>query len=1622
MPSQEYLAIQKELGQRKTSGASGGSADYLAIQNELAGKTTKTVQAPPVVEQPEVIPEVPTQKPTALRRGGDLLASAAQGFIGIPQALIGLANIPTKGYVGKGVDMAMEKVGLPTFKKLSDFYESQKSAEQQLANKKVADAQGFIPTAKAMIQNPSTIAGGLIESAPSMVAGGLLGKAAKYAPYLNKFSPVARGAMGEGAISAGFTAEGARQKSEDGLITAKQAAVSTGSGILTAGLGVFGGKVAQKMGIADIDTVLAGGRLTVAQKRSIILAGIKGALAESAFEELPQSMQEQVANNLNNGRPWDEGVAEAGAQGMMTALPMGGGVGAIAQMRANNMAGAPQPPEEQPIPQPVLEPLPEPEEEFVPGEEPVYPEEPIPEPPVVPEVPVEEPVIPQAPPVVETPAPVTKTPDGNTLTVKPATTELPYMLDKDGRAQYFPEPLVSKSDVKNMMKTMGGDVIFTVTEKGGKKYFSHSNEDGTKTIDIRPQALGLIEENLKVGNTIELKKSDFKTAGSTYRAYDDEGNIVASKLPTYNVGQGIKYTDGAGQVRVGIVREIKEASKNKVGQNVPKRMVVDFDDRLLFGKSIPADSKNIKPHILSQAELDAVSKTKKEDEDDRKKLFTNESKKRQEIPLANVAKSTDQLKERISQLNKLAQSWSLLRRIGSKKGTAGMFTRGPSVPQKKGRVHIANETTMSPDQYMSTLGHELGHALDFLINGNTGKNSMKLFGDDLTAEQKKVIKEELMAVTDNLVGSVFAKMDPGYYYSNAELFARFLETMVKNNQKLAELAPNAWKNFQLMSIKHPKIAEYIEAALGEIDKGQFKNILFRDMRQTYHKYLGKRVGDIAYNMELRYRNMKERSKMGISEAIKARFKDVKDDPELIYDVVEATLSITEGVPKFGTRDIQYAKTDAEAIDLINAGYEQIPGYKLLDGEQYPMYAKQRWTEEQGQLMYNQLSPEGKKLVQDFTRAKEERTDAFNREFLRELYKVDAEVEGYIHRIYEDDNITPVGVADRLKFKKASARKKRSIDSGEKGVLIKDVQLSMIKGVTELQIEKDYNEFVEDYFATISKIIPEGESVEKGYTEVYGKIEGGGVGSYSEVTKTRIVGKDGKSFMAPLARYQVPTDIYKRFELIQEVAEDVSNSVRLVNSLNRYWRINILTHPGTVSTNAISGSLQFSAKFFTDFYMDILTLDPSVAQTRKNIAALLTTLTPKGWKATPDWTYGGDSSQFFADFQSGKTPGVSIANKKLDKAVDVYGDKALKLFSTVERYWKKVIAKAEGADKLGHLGVFGKDGFDVPTQMEKDLLDMINSEVDMWALDYENVPTALEEWNKNPFTSAIKPFMKYPYKIFKTYSAMVTKAFDKTLTYQERTAAVLTVGTILYLINIAMKSREDEEETPAVGKDAPSSVDKKGRLFLGKEGKDELFIKVTKYPFLNVRELMANIKAKDPEAAGDVLKEMLGTVGPVGEISAVLLGYKNEYNTYVPASVITGKALASFVPLSRILADVSRTQDPYKRRQETFVDPFTSLVPLPGASKELLEEYRGKARTIDVPLEGSIKRLPGDTKGRTTTTKYLRENPNDIWWSLFTGLNIKRIDPEEAKAVAIREKENAEKAVKKAEKEKKKIIH
>jgi hypothetical protein len=281
-----------------------------------------------IPDDPDWIPDELSAEPESsglIRRGiGDPAISALKGAIGLPEAMVGLADIPTLGAAGK----AVKGLGID-FKGAREGLDTMLSPEQQQLNREVQETKGFFPTIGAALERPSTIAHTVIESAPSMIGGGAIGRGLlKVAP---KIGAIVGGAIGEGAISAGQSAEQIRQESESGFLNPKQAAIVAASGTLTSLFGLMGGKLANRLGILDIDTLMAGG-VPADIKKGILKRIIGGAISEGAFEELPQSLQEQVAQNISLGKPAGEGVAEAGAMGMLAGAVMGaagGGGGSL---------------------------------------------------------------------------------------------------------------------------------------------------------------------------------------------------------------------------------------------------------------------------------------------------------------------------------------------------------------------------------------------------------------------------------------------------------------------------------------------------------------------------------------------------------------------------------------------------------------------------------------------------------------------------------------------------------------------------------------------------------------------------------------------------------------------------------------------------------------------------------------------------------------------------------------------------------------------------------------------------------------------------------------------------------------------------------------------------------------------------------------------------------------------------------------------------------------------------------------------------------------------------------------------------------------------------------------------
>lgn len=260
----------------------------------------------------------------------DLGLSAVKSAIAVPETLVGLADIPTGGRVGKFLENEGGAVGFrpkQTKEFVSEFHTDQYKDQQR----QFQEADGILDKTSVAIQNPSLIANTVVESAAPMLAGGVTGRAVRaVAP---KVGAAAAGAIGEGTMMAGAQAEAIRQETDDGLLTAGQSGAAVATGLAGTLFGYLGGRVAQRFGLGDVDTMLARGanpqqvasEIAALPAKSIPRQVIEGAISEGFLEELPQSISEQIIQNLALGKDWSEGVEDAAVMGTLAGMAMGGG-------------------------------------------------------------------------------------------------------------------------------------------------------------------------------------------------------------------------------------------------------------------------------------------------------------------------------------------------------------------------------------------------------------------------------------------------------------------------------------------------------------------------------------------------------------------------------------------------------------------------------------------------------------------------------------------------------------------------------------------------------------------------------------------------------------------------------------------------------------------------------------------------------------------------------------------------------------------------------------------------------------------------------------------------------------------------------------------------------------------------------------------------------------------------------------------------------------------------------------------------------------------------------------------------------------------------------------------------
>ncbi|AFU45473.1 hypothetical protein C380_08855 [Acidovorax sp. KKS102] len=276
----------------------------------------------------------------------DVAGTAINSAISVPEAVVGLADIPTGGAVGKFLENEGGSVGFRPKQAKEFVNETIKSDASREAHRKFNEADGIVDKTVAAIQNPSLILEGVGESLGAMGAGGVASRGLMAATKLGQMGAkgaALAGAAGEGITMAGSAAEQIRQETPDGSLTPTQSGLALATGLVGGAIGAFSGRVANKLGIGDAETMLAQGTKGMAKTeadgaaraaanplvqqlaaKSIPRQVISGAISEGFLEELPQSVAEQIFQNVALGKDWLTDVDSAVVMGVLSGGAMGG--------------------------------------------------------------------------------------------------------------------------------------------------------------------------------------------------------------------------------------------------------------------------------------------------------------------------------------------------------------------------------------------------------------------------------------------------------------------------------------------------------------------------------------------------------------------------------------------------------------------------------------------------------------------------------------------------------------------------------------------------------------------------------------------------------------------------------------------------------------------------------------------------------------------------------------------------------------------------------------------------------------------------------------------------------------------------------------------------------------------------------------------------------------------------------------------------------------------------------------------------------------------------------------------------------------------------------------------------
>lgn len=904
-------------------------------------------------------------------------------------------------------------------------------------------------------------------------------------------------------------------------------------------------------------------------------------------------------------------------------------------------------------------------------------------------------------------------------------------------------------------------------------------------------------------------------------------------------------------------------------------------------------------------------------------------------PRPEVVLSEEEIEKRIEAVEKVARGTGVpVFEAPLRPGVRGEYRyQLETFPEGKIKINVEDRK-----QYLSTLTHETAHAIDAYLStkakeGTTLPENVKLlsereqkiirlsapspkqtlgdwgalFGISEEAELRK-LRGQLKKVTEELVGIENVKQNPRYYYDKRELWARFVESVVLHPDIVSKHAPDALAALRKQAQKHKIIDDLLRAAMGKSIEHSPGLMFLPDERQTLIKKYGRYLGTGMLNDVYVYtvRTM-ESLRNEMEKLLEENFKNIKDPPDLLFKAAAAIKENKGGKIVFGTKDkIRLSKKEIQKLheewkEKVERGEDVPPWEDFLEERS----TKVRYTPEEGEAFWNQLSPEGKKLIDRYTRDITEATDLFNRNLFREIYKIEDLIEGYIHQIADIQKTKGEGAylkTERMPFKNLVS----SIRRLRKGYpnIIEDFMKAVQKGYTEEVQLSVWNKFVNHATAIVAEPLKKGEEPAKGYIRVWGNAKSGFF----------LEKPEGKRGYMP--QWQVPKWFYENFLDKKAFFKEEEIFMKPLREFLKFSVGNLLLHPGTALWNVLSGSIQLTTKFINDFYLDLFDVAVSLSggktpskfkmhRTASNIAGFIEAFVPETLRArmgfgVPEWTYGGAKNTY-----------VGLVSDFKPSLIDNYLQAGLFPFLTIERFYKRAIMLME-KQRLT---------FEKGKKLEwEDIVAEATRAMDIHAYDYENVPGWLKRFRKNPLGNSIKPFITYPYKSIKQMLYYMGGFFDPNRPWNERLASLFTVATMVALL----KLRKDSEDW--VSESLKKEAEKQGVIKVG-----DYYMRVNQLPFLNAYETinLALSGAKTEDVLESATENLFGSgLGPLGNAILYTLGYSSKYNRYQPLGGKLGETVGiSLIPFSRIFRDINEYLSGTKSRQpKTFAEGFMRYVP------------------------------------------------------------------------------------------------